>query len=261
MPLKIKIVFPLLMTIGLCVSHLSYASSSLKTSQTAPPPIAISLIYEESPIYIRKQGEKVVGIFVNYANALSKKSGISFAWYRGNLWDRLGAVGNMRPNVCSIALAKTDDRLAIMKFTEKISETNGYVIVAKRNRPSIMEYSTLEALLGYAHLRTVHKKYYVVSPEIKATFNRHNVPEMQLNNPRLVKMLMNDQIDFYVTTLPASVELIDTPEGRDTLKTYNHLTDIKQPTRYYIGCSKTTSDSLISRLNDAIKQLPLIPAE
>lgn len=200
----------------------------------------LTLTTEDYPPFNYGKDGQVVGLATDIVKKLMERTGTkgSFALYP---WQRAYTMAQEDPNTCVYTMARTEAREALFKWVGPLAFDN-WVLFAKADSP--IKADKIEDLKSYTiggYQGDAATDYF-----IQRQFKVEVVP----NNRYNPKKLESGRIDLWVMG-DISGRFLAGQEGVTAIKP---IITIKE-SALYLGCSKSVSDEVITKLNTELKAM------
>lgn len=251
---------------------LALASCSTPTPQPASPPATlpaqsvaglITLHYNERPPYLVTTDTGVGGLTGDPASLVFEKSGIPFQWEQTPSKRQIYLLQQNQGRDCMPGWFKNAEREGFAKFTLPIYQDKPQIALARADNDAIPAASTVAKLFANPKLVLLVKDGYSYGDYLDGKINELNPYRTQttVENSGMLKMVYAHHADYFFIAPEEADGLIRTSEFDIHDFKQVHFTDIPSGEKRYILCSKQVDDSIIERLNSAIRQYITLPAQ
>ena len=211
----------------------------------------LKLLYAERAPYHVTQGNGVVGGLVSgpVRKALTR-AGIITQWRAVPGKRQIETIRKNQEPVCSPGWFKKPEREAFAKFSDPIYQDRPQVVIIRQADHADFKAKKLTDLfdnkklifgvkLGYSYGTYVDQQIATLSPPVQRT--PRNVSGM-------VRMMLGRRFD-YMLAAPKEFDAVADGHGIVAVE----MTDIPSGNKRYLMCSKSISNDLITRFNEALK--------
>ncbi len=231
-------------------------AGSAHAAPTQNPTDTLVMLYGGYSSYVRKTAYGMEGIIADYVTQMATKANFNIVW--ANTYDQDGILRRQKANVCYTSLIKTPERLTYIKFSKPIGQIPKYVVIASPTNKRISQSTTLKQILQDKSLRSEALIGVSYGGYIDALVTENQLRRKQRAPKRIVDLVARNILDYTIHDELTANQLVSSSPRSDKLKVYSHYTDLPDRVKYHIGCTLTTDDSVISRLNKAISTMKIL---
>lgn len=220
----------------------------------------LTLLYSDLAPYVTASSDGAQGFLADHLEAAAKASDVELVW-RYMPWEQqMPFLRRASGNVCAASLFETAARREFLVFTEAIGKDYGMAVVARKSDTRIPDHSSLVALLDDTRLTGVVQVETSYGPFVDPLLEGRDLMVSSGSTPRVLRDLASGVGDYLIVTRPTVEHLIAQYDLEDQLEVRTDLSDMQDDILFYIGCTKPTDASLLSRLNAVLRRIgPVCP--
>ena len=215
----------------------------------------IFMYSDQEPFIIATETE-LTGFLFDYINTASDLAGITPHWSNVPWEKQLPTLKRSNGNICALTLFKTPEREAYLKFSVPVGSSGRFVLVSVKNNERLLAHSSFKAVIEDPTLSPILQRYTKHSDYIDGLLAKKPVARTTGSRERIVRYMLDSPSKYLILSEVRTHYLSDI-RGSDHLATYSHYPDLAGETFHYLGCSQTTEDGVLERLNATIQQLGL----
>jgi len=222
----------------------------------SPTPAVITLHYNERPPYLVTTADGVTGLTGSPATIVFHKANLPFYWKQTPSKRQMYLLQQNQGQDCLVGWFKNSEREKYAKYTLPIYRDVPQVALTQANNQRIDAIDTVDALFSDDGLTMLVKDGYSYGEFLDQKIAEYNpVREVTtVENSGMLKMVQANRADYFFIAPEEAEGVIETTAfSKDDFK-FVRLQDIPYGEYRYILCSLQVDDSVIDRLNVAIKQ-------
>ncbi len=242
-----------------CISILTFLLVGI--AKAASPTLTV-LYMDRRPYYFKKAGGGAGGFLVEISRLIFQEAGIPVVFKLSSPSRILWIIKHSSSPVCSIGWFRTKERLKFAKFSLPIYQNQPLVALTLRNLCSSFKHiHTLRELFQERKMRWGRLSSFSYGSIVDfMEYDLHPTTVSITGSQKLlIRMLVHRRID-YILISPEEVKFLIKESGYQMNRfCFICLRDISRGNKRYIMFSRNVPDSLIRKVNDAIKKIvPLI---
>ncbi len=215
----------------------------------------LKLVYEDRPpYYITAKNGDVRGLAIDPVKSGLEKAGIEPKWVVSSAKRQIAAIKANREVVCSPGWFKKPEREIFAKFSNSIYQDRPQVVIARTDNVHRIPHKTLAQLFKDPKLRIGAKLGYSYGTFVDRLLGQHRPAMVRSaqDTGGLVRMLLGRRFDYMVAAPEEVSSLADSlgVAGNDITSVI--MRDIPPGNYRYLMCSKSVSDEILRRFNEAL---------
>ncbi len=223
----------------------------------------ITLHYNERPPYLITTDRGVVGLTGDPATIVFEKSDIPFQWKQTPSKRQIYILQQNSGRDCLVGWFKNVERERFAKYTLPIYQDKPQIALARADNDNIPANYTVGEILSNPKLILLVKDGYsygdFLDGKIKEYDPKRTVTTVE--NSAMLRMVYARHADYFFIAPEEADGLITASEFDLQDFKYVHFRDIPYGEKRYILCSMQVEDSIIERLNTAIRQYVSLPPQ
>lgn len=249
-----------LMADKLMVGVLMLVAAMLQGASAIADDDKLTLLYSDLAPYVTASSDGAKGFLADHLETAADAASVELEW-RYMPWEQQMPFLRRAPgNVCAASLFDTVARREFLVFTEAVGKDYGMVVVVRKSDTRIPGHPTLVSLLDDARLKGVVQVETSYGPFVDTLLAGRDLMVSPGSTPRVLRDLAAGTGDYLIVTRPTVEHLIAQYNLEDQLEVLTDLSDMQDDILFYIGCTKPTDASLLSRLNTALRRIgPVCP--
>lgn len=255
-----------------CTFLLALVSCTPSTPQPESPAVVpptptaenlITLHYNERPPYLVTTDKGVGGLTGDPATLVFEKSNIPFVWKQTPSKRQIYLLQQNSGRDCLPGWFKNAEREEFAKYTLPIYQDKPQMALLRADNNKISTLSTIDEILANPQLTMLAKDGYSYGDFLDAVIREANPPRTVTTNENsgMLKMIYARHADYFLIAPEEADGLIKTSEFDMQDFKFVYFTDIPYGEKRYILCSKQVEDSMIEKLNTAIRQYVTLSPE
>lgn len=243
---------------ALAITFSANTTTSYANAIDAPlePTDSLVMLYGGFESYVRKTDDRMEGPIADFINETAAKAKVNIVWLVA--YNKQDILKRQKPNVCYNSFIKTPERITYLKFTAPIGRVPKYVAIASANNKVAATASTLRQLMQDKTLKGLANEDISYGSYIDSLAKDSQFQRSPLKPKRIVALITKGRFDYTILDEVTAKQMVAASTNVDALQIYDHYTDIKGSVEYHIACTKTTSDTLIDKMNSAISTMKIL---
>ena len=253
-----------------CVALLVLVSCSSNIQEIKPPdtnPLTpttdnvITLHYNERPPYLVTTETGVGGLTGDPATIVFEKSDIPYKWEQTPSKRQIYLLEQNRGRDCAVGWFRNKEREGFAKYTLPIYQDKPQIALARADN-NISPDTTVDKIFSNPKLNLLVKDGYSYGDFLDGKIKEHNPIRTvtTVENSEMLKMVYARRADYFFIAPEEANGLINSSDFDLQDFKFVHFRDIPSGEQRYILCSKLVEDSIIERLNEAIRQYVSLPS-
>lgn len=214
----------------------------------------ISVLFNERPPYLMRQGDQVIGLTGAVTGAAFKKAGIAMAWSEIPATRQLALVKENSAEVCAVGWFKNPDRESFARFTKAIYQDKPTAILGRAGDARLSGIDHLDKLLTDKGLTLLVKQSYsyggFLDGKLAALAPKHS--ETSVENVQMAKLIAAGRADYMFLAEEEGQAMLATPELKGAGLSLYRIADMPKGSDRYILCSLKVPPATIAKLDQAI---------
>lgn len=254
-----------------CVALLVLVSCSSNIQEIKPPDIipltptidnVITLHYNERPPYLVTTETGVGGLTGDPATIVFEKSNIPYKWEQTPSKRQIYLLEQNRGRDCAVGWFRNIERERFAKFTLPIYQDKPQIALARADNDNIPPDITVDKIFNNLKLNLLVKDGYSYGDFLDGKIKEHNPIRTvtTVENSEMLKMVVAGHADYFIIAPEEADGLINSSQFDLQDFKFVHFRDIPYGEQRYILCSEQVEDSIIERLNEAIRQYVSLPS-
>lgn len=239
-----------------CLPQNDTSSPPTAAAPPAPAGTVITLHYNERPPYLVSTAHGVTGLTGNPATIAFQNANLPFVWKRTPSKRQMYILQQNQGQDCLVGWFKNPEREKYAKYTLPIYQDVPQVALTRADNNRIDAVNTVDALFSDTNLTLLVKDGYSYGDFLDRKIAEYNPTRevTTVENSGMVKMVQAKRADYFFIAPEEAEGVIQTTEfSTDDFK-FVRLQDVPSGENRYILCSLQVDDSVVDRLNAAIKQ-------
>ncbi len=269
MLLQLKIWFE--NTLLASIALLAFVSCSPHINETQAPGIVpptptianlITLHYNERPPYLVTTNQGVGGLTGDPATIVFERSNIPFQWRQTPSKRQIYLLQQNKGRDCLVGWFKNMEREKFARYTLPIYWDKPQIALARADNDNIPVDCTVGDIFSNSKLNLLVKDGYSYGEFLDGKIKEYNPLRTvtTVENSEMLKMIYARHADYFFIAPEEADGLIMTSEFDLQDFKFVHFRDIPFGEKRYILCSVQVEDSIIERLNAAIRQNVTLPS-
>jgi uncharacterized protein (TIGR02285 family) len=183
-----------------------------------------------------------------------KATGIAYRWEDLPSARQIEVIKRNDGQACGLGWFKRPDREAFAKFTLPIYHDLPTIVVARADDARFAGTPTLDALFHDKSLRLLTKTGYSYGAEIDAKLaaDAPNLRRDPSDNRTMLVMIGRKRVDYMIMAEEEAKDLLSQADFADAGLAIYYLANPPAGEYRYLMCSKSVSDAVLARINQAI---------
>lgn len=264
--MKIRLEHALVASIALfvlaaCSPNIKKTEFPVKISTAPATANLIILHYNERPPYLVTTEDGVGGLTGDPATLVFEKSNIPFQWRQTPSKRQIYLLQQNKGRDCLVGWFKNKEREAFARYTLPIYQDKPQIALARADNEWIPADSTVSDLFTDLRLNLLVKDGYSYGDFLDGKIKEYDPVRTitTVENSEMLKMVFARHADYFFIAPEEADGLIQTSEFDAQDFKYVYFRDIPNGEKRYILCSLQVEDSIIERLNTAIRQYVTLP--
>jgi len=239
-----------------CSVHGNTPPAPPPATESAPIDTVITLHYNERPPYLVSANGDVAGLTGSPATMAFEKANIPFNWKQTPSKRQMYLLQQNQGQDCLVGWFKNPEREKYAKYTRPVYRDVPQIALARADNNRINSVDTVDALFSDTGLTMLVKDGYSYGEFLDQKITEYSpTREMTtVENSGMLKMVQAKRADYFFIAPEEAEGLIESSDfSMDDFK-FVRLQDIPYGENRYILCSLQVDNSVIDRLNAAIKQ-------
>jgi len=223
----------------------------------------LTLHYNERPPYLVTTDRGVGGLTGDPATIVFEKSNIPFQWKQTPSKRQIYLLQQNRGRDCLVGWFKNIDREKFAKYTLPLYGDKPQIALARADNNNIPPDTTVDKIFSNPKLNLLVKDGYSYGDFLDGKIKEHNPIRTvtTVENSEMLKMVVAGHADYFIIAPEEADGLIMTSMFDLQDFKFVHFRDIPSGEKRYILCSMQVEDSIIERLNAAIRQYATLPTQ
>lgn len=216
---------------------------------------AVIFMYSDQEPYVVVQGTKLGGFLYDYVNKASTLAAFTPHWSNVPWEKQIPTLKRATGNICALTLFKTKKRADFLKFSAPVGSNGRFVVLATKKNKRLVAHSSFAELLDDPALSPILQAGTKHNDYIDSLLAAKAHPTTQHSKERIVRSMLTSSAHYLILPELRAHNVLRRPANKSRLAVYSHFHDLSEESLHYIGCSRSTSDAVIERLNAAIGKL------
>jgi uncharacterized protein (TIGR02285 family) len=224
---------------------------------------SITLHYNERPPYLVTTDSGVGGLTGDPATMIFERSNIPYKWVQTPSKRQIYLLEQNRGKDCAVGWFKNVEREKFAKYTLPIYQDMPQVALARADNNNIPIDNTVDDIFSKTKLNLLVKDGYSYGDFLDGKIKEHNPTRTvtTVENSEMLKMVYARHADYFFIAPEEANGLITSSDFDLQDFKFVHFRDIPSGEQRYILCSKQVEESIIERLNAAIRQYVTLPSQ
>jgi len=216
----------------------------------------INVHYNDRPPYLIMKNGELTGLTGSVAIAAFKSAGIPFQLSNTPATRQLDILKKHQGKDCAVGWFKNPDREKFAKFTKPLYKDKPQVAIVVNKNNTLKDNAVLEEALTKKDAILLMKQSYSYGKFLDGLIEKVKPRQHAVSgeNTAMIKIIAANRENYYMFSAPEEFESMVQASGLNLkdFKTIN-FKDMPAGEQRYILCSQKVEDSLIEKLNSAIK--------
>ena len=248
----------------------SCSSNKQETAVPTPSPTSlpseegvIYLHYNERPPYLVTTETGVEGLTGSPTTLVFEKSQISFQWKQTPSKRQIYILQQNNGRDCLVGWLKTVERETYARYTLPVYQDKPQIALARADNDKIPSSGMVKDFFSNPQLTLLVKDGYSYGEFLDQKIEELDPVRIEttVENSGMLKMIYARHADYFFIAPEEAEGLIKASDFDLQDFKIIHFTDIVAGEKRYILCSFQVDDSIIERLNEAIRQYVDVPTE
>jgi len=215
----------------------------------------VTLHYNERPPYLVGKDGQLTGLTGSPAVAAFKAAGVAFNLQSSSSARQLALIKENKGADCGIGWFKNEEREGFGKFTKPIYQDKAQIAITSAKNAKVKDGAAVESILGDKAITLLVKQGYSYGKTLDAMIAKLQPKStaVTVENVQMLQMIQAERAD-YMFVAPEEADGLIAAAGFSPAEFRKaNFSNAPSGENRYILCSKSVSDDVIAKLNNAIK--------